>query len=856
MLTVSRMAASLLLLFSVFNTPIHAQERPPESRSAPIVTATVRAGRIRFTAPSNTTAMRLEVYAEDGQRLFDSGFKQGTLLDWAALDQQGQRYPAGSYLCVVAVKSLSGRVSQKLGMLSISSEGAAALAPAETGQLSAAQRQALSGAEHSSALTVLREGEATAVTSLANTGTEGEITRGKGALSFRLGDFHSGNDVEQMRLTEEGNLGIGTADPQARLDVNGVIRAQEGIQFNDGTLLSLSPKGGLEVTWPGGETSSFDATTNNLSGTGTQNRLAKWTDNAGTLGDSKIFENANGNVGIGTDTPGNKLTVVGSVELGAMNGVGVNPSITNPSRTAGFAQVQFYPASGTNVAQSFAVVPRGTGQPNNRAQFSIFNTDFIADSTNHEFLTVRSRGQDFVVGTGKVGAGVIRPIIFSAGLMTDNVTNNNQLVLATDGSVGVGTNAPTQKLEVNGSIKLGGQGNGIVFPDGTRQTTAGGAGNYIQNTTVKQENSSFNISGNGTAGGTLSGNVVNATTQFNLGGNRILSNQPGGNSNLFIGFNSPSDNAAYYRQGATFVGSPGSNMQGDNHTVVGSNAGTLKTWNGHPTLGYGITLIGAGANADPYGSFSYTGSATAIGARAFVSQADSLVLGSINGVNGATSDTRVGIGTHAPQFKLHVVDPSNAGLRVQTDTSGGTVASFGGLGEFQVDAPGAAGGRFVIKENGFVGIGWAHPSSRLDVNGIISFSQLGAAGSTALCLNNSNQISSCSSSLRYKTNVADFFGGLSLINRLRPVTFDWKESKAHDLGLVAEEVAEVEPLLVLHDRKGEIEGVKYDRLNVVLINAIKEQQAQIKSQAEALAALQKENLEMKRRLASLEQSRR
>ena len=44
---------------------------------------------------------------------------------------------------------------------------------------------------------------------------------------------------------------------------------------------------------------------------------------------------------------------------------------------------------------------------------------------------------------------------------------------------------------------------------------------------------------------------------------------------------------------------------------------------------------------------------------------------------------------------------------------------------------------------------------------------------------------------------------------------------------VAEEVAAVEPLLVTHNTRGEVEGVKYDRINVVLVNAIKEQQAQI-----------------------------
>jgi len=58
------------------------------------------------------------------------------------------------------------------------------------------------------------------------------------------------------------------------------------------------------------------------------------------------------------------------------------------------------------------------------------------------------------------------------------------------------------------------------------------------------------------------------------------------------------------------------------------------------------------------------------------------------------------------------------------------------------------------------------------------------------------------------------------------------------MGLVAEEVAEVEPLLVTHNEKGEVEGVKYDRIGVVLINAVKEQQAQIEELKKQLESQQ------------------
>lgn len=51
-----------------------------------------------------------------------------------------------------------------------------------------------------------------------------------------------------------------------------------------------------------------------------------------------------------------------------------------------------------------------------------------------------------------------------------------------------------------------------------------------------------------------------------------------------------------------------------------------------------------------------------------------------------------------------------------------------------------------------------------------------------------------------------------------------------DVGFGAEDVALIEPLLVTYNAKGEVEGVKYDRISAVLVNAVKEQQAQIEAQ--------------------------
>jgi hypothetical protein len=65
------------------------------------------------------------------------------------------------------------------------------------------------------------------------------------------------------------------------------------------------------------------------------------------------------------------------------------------------------------------------------------------------------------------------------------------------------------------------------------------------------------------------------------------------------------------------------------------------------------------------------------------------------------------------------------------------------------------------------------------------------------------------------------------------------------MGLVAEEVNAVEPLLTTINRKGEVEGVKYDRVGVVLINAVNEQQVQIDNQTKELAEQRKLIAELK-----------
>jgi hypothetical protein len=132
-------------------------------------------------------------------------------------------------------------------------------------------------------------------------------------------------------------------------------------------------------------------------------------------------------------------------------------------------------------------------------------------------------------------------------------------------------------------------------------------------------------------------------------------------------------------------------------------------------------------------------------------------------------------------------------------------------------------------------------------SGTISVGLLSNGGNTSVCRTAAGFLGDCSSSLRYKKDLQPFTSGLSLINRLKPITFRWKSDNSLDLGFGAEDVAAVEPLRVTHNAQGQVEGVKYDRISAALVNAVKEQQTQIEKQQQQIAE-QKARIEQQQSL--------
>ena len=228
MKTFKRIILALILLVPMLSTAAAQSGVDRMTQGTSTVTAGANSGRVRITAPASVVQMHVEVYAASGEKLLDNEIRGGNVFDWHLQDGQGQHLSVGDYVCVVTVKNIAGRITQKIGAVRMG-EKDVSVQPAA--QLSSQQSQAIGPVEENSSWTVLKENENQTTTVIAHDGSDGQVTRGRGALSFRLGDFFSGNDKEQMRLTEEGNLGIGASKPQFKLDVAGAIRARQGFVF-------------------------------------------------------------------------------------------------------------------------------------------------------------------------------------------------------------------------------------------------------------------------------------------------------------------------------------------------------------------------------------------------------------------------------------------------------------------------------------------------------------------------------------------------------------------------------------------------------------------------------------------------
>jgi hypothetical protein len=129
---------------------------------------------------------------------------------------------------------------------------------------------------------------------------------------------------------------------------------------------------------------------------------------------------------------------------------------------------------------------------------------------------------------------------------------------------------------------------------------------------------------------------------------------------------------------------------------------------------------------------------------------------------------------------------------------------------------------------------------------------------TAVFIDSSGHLGTVSSSIRYKEDVQPMAEASDRLLKLRPVQFRYKTADASgekpiQYGLIAEEVAEVYPELVVRDATtSRIDGVRYDELAPMLLNEVQKQQDKNAAQDSKIRDLEQQVAEMHAALLNLQ----
>ena len=489
----SQLLNRLILVLCLLGTAVaQDNQKAAEQRAAPTITAFASSNQVRFTGTSSVVQIRLEVYDSAGQKVFDNEVRGGNVLDWRLQNGQGEQIAdeTETYLCVVTVKSLSGRLTQRIGSVTLE-KNTRRVQATNTPQMTAQQVAAIGPVEENSSFSVLGEDGPQTTTVLAHNGDEGQITRGRGALTFRIGDFFRGKDIEQMRLTPEGNLGIGLTNPQARLDVDGMIRARQGIVFPDGSIhFSAARKtfgdGSIKSGQPLHARAEEAALTPDTSGTGTTGKIPKWQDGpSGVLADSNITE-LNTSIGInGAPDTRFKLDVNGSTRIRGSNPgfnlEGLRPAgntwvfqtVDDDGRFRLFGQDNVNPG-----AERFTIKLDtgnvGIGAPNPQHTLQIGTSPDALFTFSPTDGTPNAGYIRFGDKTGwKLHIGRNRE---SSGGPLNTGTTGALMTIQDNGKIGIGSTTPSSRLSVvpTGPAILNGEDGAFVA--GGTGTTFGGSG--------------------------------------------------------------------------------------------------------------------------------------------------------------------------------------------------------------------------------------------------------------------------------------------------------------------------------------------------------------------------------------------
>jgi Chaperone of endosialidase len=151
---------------------------------------------------------------------------------------------------------------------------------------------------------------------------------------------------------------------------------------------------------------------------------------------------------------------------------------------------------------------------------------------------------------------------------------------------------------------------------------------------------------------------------------------------------------------------------------------------------------------------------------------------------------------------------------------------------------GAAAGSAVTDASNVICIGFAVAGANVSNSCYIGniFGQSVGAEGVQVLVDSSGKLGTAVSSRRFKKEIKSMDSASESILALRPVTFQYRSDKTNktQFGLIAEEVAEVNPDLVVRDKNGEIYTVRYDAVNAMLLNEFLKEQKKVEEQGRKL----------------------
>jgi Chaperone of endosialidase len=403
------------------------------------------------------------------------------------------------------------------------------------------------------------------------------------------------------------------------------------------------------------------------------------------------------------------------------------------------------------------------------------------------------------------------------------VTNTAVGVNSFGGTTSSGTgNTASGYCSMNGNpgaCSNGGSGNARPIP---RVPHAQGSGDDPHPDTSSGVTGSYN-----TAHGYLAMSSLNDGYYNTAHGAFALSSLTNGYFNTAAGYYALSSLSGGYYNTAHGAGALSATTTGNFNAATGSNAlannttGSSNTAHGDSALSSNTT--GSGNTATGGGAL-YNNSAgnynTAIGTGA--------------GGN-STGSNNIAVG-------------HNAGLNVSGGNSNSIyIGSAGSPGDGNPDGA-------VIRIGGNTALGDPATQTAFYASGIGNAT---VSGVPVLVNTSTGQLGIASSSRRFKEDIQDMSDASDGLMRLRPVTFRYKQpfddgAKPMQYGLIAEEVAEVYPDLVARSADGQIETVKYQLLDPMLLNEVQKQSHHTEQQDETIRRQQEQVLKQQEQIRSLE----